>query len=123
WTPLNSINLFFMLEAIGFGYFVSLEVSFSTWFFYLLEKLFACAGLAAGYEIPGFPFMREQSAGAYIAVALLILWTSRRYLAGILRDLGKRKGGCGGQRGCGDEIPKGTSPLSPPISTSPFSSS
>jgi Family of unknown function (DUF6785)/Domain of unknown function (DUF6784) len=100
WTPLNSIYLFFMLEAIGFGYFVPLEVSFSTWFFFLLEKLFACAGLAAGYEIPGFPFLPEQSAGAYLAVALLILWGSRRYLARILASwVGRRTVA---RRGAGD---------------------
>jgi hypothetical protein len=92
WTPLNSINLFFMLEAIGFGYFVSLEVSFSTWFFYLLEKIFACVGLAAGHEIPGFPFLREQSAGGYLGMALLILWGSRRHLAGILASFFLRRG-------------------------------
>src|SRR5439155_18526763 len=50
WTPLNSVMLFFMLEAIGFGYFLSLEVSFSAWFFYLVEKAVAVVALAAGYD-------------------------------------------------------------------------
>src|SRR5262249_18924996 len=72
--------LFFMLEAIGFGYFLSLEVSFSVWFFYLLEKAVAVVGIAAGAEAPGFPFIQDQSAGAYLAAGLLIAWGARRAL-------------------------------------------
>jgi hypothetical protein len=87
WTPLNSIQFFFMLEAIGFGYFVPLELSFSTWFFYLLEKAFAVYGLSVGVDAPGFPFMQEQSAGAYLAVALLLLWGARRPLLAPLRRM------------------------------------
>jgi hypothetical protein len=79
-TPLGSITLFFMLEAVGFGYFVPLEISFSMWFFYLLEKLFAVSALAAGYESPGLPFLQEQSAGATLAVAGLLLAGSRGHL-------------------------------------------
>ncbi len=85
WTPLNTLMLFFMLEAIGFGYFVSLEVSFSAWFFYLLVKAIAVAGLAAGVESPGFPFVQEQSAGAYLGVTLLLVWGARRALLAPLR--------------------------------------
>lgn len=79
-TPLNSVTLFFMLEAVGFGYFVPLDISFSMWFFYLLEKLYAVCALASGYETPGLPFLQEQSAGAYLAVGALILEGSRRQL-------------------------------------------
>jgi hypothetical protein len=84
-APLNSITLFFMLEAIGFGYFVPLEISFSMCFFYLLEKLYAGAALAAGVEAPGLPFLQEQSAGAYLAMAGLLLLGARRHLEGLLR--------------------------------------
>lgn len=80
WTPLNSVMLFFMLEAIGFGYFLSLEVSFSAWFFYLLEKAIAVGGIAAGADAPGFPFIQDQSAGAYLGAGLLIVWGARRAL-------------------------------------------
>lgn len=72
-APLNSIGLFYMPEGIGFGYFVPLEVSFSVWFFYLLEKLLAVGALASGYDTPGIPFFQEQSAGAYLATAALLL--------------------------------------------------
>ncbi len=76
--PLDSIYLFFMLEAIGIGYFVPLDVSFSTWFFYLMNRIVAVGGMAAGYDKPGFPFTQEQSAGGYIAMGLLLLSGLRR---------------------------------------------
>jgi hypothetical protein len=85
WKPLNTVMLFFMLEAIGYGYFLSLEVSFSAWFFYLLEKAAAVTGIAAGYDQPGFPFIQDQSAGAYLAAGLLIVWGARRALLRPLR--------------------------------------
>jgi hypothetical protein len=85
WTPLSSITLFFMLEAVGFGYFVPLDISFSMWFFYLLEKLFAVSALASGIETPGLPFLQEQSAGGYFAVGALLLAGGRRHLESLWR--------------------------------------
>ncbi|NLC58522.1 MAG: hypothetical protein GX774_16950 [Armatimonadetes bacterium] len=92
WTPLQSINLFFMLETIGFGYFIPLEVSFSAWFLYLMEKVVAIGGIMAGHEQAGFPFLQEQSAGAYLACALLLVWGARRQLAATWRAALRRGG-------------------------------
>ncbi|NUQ01752.1 MAG: hypothetical protein HUU35_18055, partial [Armatimonadetes bacterium] len=85
WAPFTSVRLFFMLETIGFGYFIPLEVSFTVWFAYLAIKLFAVAGVASGYERPGFPFIHEQCAGAYVAVALFLLYGLRHHLADLWR--------------------------------------
>jgi hypothetical protein len=92
WVPFNSIALFYLLEVIGFGYFVPLDISFSAWFFYLAQKLVAVAGTAAGYDQPGFPFFQEQSAGAYPAVGILLLWGARRHLAALWREAWQRAG-------------------------------
>jgi hypothetical protein len=85
WKPFGSIYLFFMLEAIGIGYFVPLEVTFSTWFFYLCNRVFAVAGTAAGYDQPGFPFTQEQSFGGYLAVGFLLVWGLRATFRNSLR--------------------------------------
>ncbi len=85
WTPFASVRLFYMLETIGFGYFIPLEVTFTTWFSYLAIKLFAVAGIATGYEKPGFPFIHEQCAGAYLAAALFVLYGLRHHLAELWR--------------------------------------
>ncbi len=42
-------------------------------------------GMAAGYEPPGFPFVARQSAGAYLAMALILLWSARHALRQSLR--------------------------------------
>jgi len=80
WTPLEAVRVFFMLDAIGLGYFVPLDLSFSIWFFYVVNRLFAVSGTALGIDQPGFPFTKEQSAGGYIAVALFLLWRLRPHL-------------------------------------------
>ncbi len=85
WTPFASLNLYYMIETIGFGYFIPLEVSFTVWFSYLAVKLFACAGIASGLERPGFPFIHEQCSGAYFACAVAVLAGSRRHLAALWR--------------------------------------
>jgi hypothetical protein len=99
WTPLNAIVLFFMLDVVGFGYFIPLDVTFSTWFFYLFGRFFAVAGLAWGYDVPGFPFPQEQSTGAYLAVALFLLWSSRHHLRAVWgKGEGRTRPGRRGER-------------------------
>jgi hypothetical protein len=97
WTPLQSIRLDFMLESVGIGYFVPLEITFSTWVFYLLNRVMAVAGTAAGYDQPGFPFTQEQSAGGYVAMGLILLWGLRRSFAASLKQaFGRSAGKTGG---------------------------
>ncbi len=97
WEPLSQINFFYMLEAIGIGYFVPLEVSFSTWFFYLLNRAFAVSGTALGYDQPGFPHTQDGAAGGYLAVGLLLLWGLRKALTSGLEGA-FRPGGDRGER-------------------------
>ncbi len=68
-------------ELVGFGYLVSLEVSFSAWFFYLLQRLVAVIGRGRSLELPGFPFPQEQSFGGYLVMAGFLLWSLRRAYA------------------------------------------
>jgi len=90
WTPFGSVQFYYMLEAIGIGYFMPLEITFSIWFFYLLNRLIAVAGTAAGYDVPGFPFTQDQSMGGYLAVGLFLIWGMRRTLATSLRESFRR---------------------------------
>lgn len=90
WTPLGAVGIYYMLEAIGIGYFVPLDVTFSTWFFYLANRIFAVAGTAAGYDKPGFPYTHDQSAGGYLAVGLLLVWGLRKHVGPSLAALVRR---------------------------------
>ncbi len=81
-SALRPLMIFPLMEGVGFGYFVTQEVLFSTWFFYFILKLFALIGIGIfGWEIPSimtigdsFPFPHSQSVGGYLAIALILLY-------------------------------------------------
>src|SRR5439155_7639772 len=73
--------------VIGIGFLLPLDLSFSCWFFYLYWKaqrvITAAYGLSEGR--PDFPYIPEQSTGAYLGVCVFVLWVSRRHLGRVLR--------------------------------------
>lgn len=88
-APWNSIGMFataFYPFVIGIAFLLSLEVSFSCWFFYLVTKaeniVSAALNLSGGgagrgsYAVP--PFLYEQGVGAFIALACFLLWKARK---------------------------------------------
>lgn len=88
WSSVGTFRLAFYPFAIGIGYLISLDVSFSCWFFYLCAKaaLVLCTALGlseSGGSGPAnrAPFLQEQSVGAFLTLALLSLWWVRRALA------------------------------------------
>ncbi|MFQ6097173.1 MAG: DUF6785 family protein [Armatimonadota bacterium] len=94
WTAIRPMILHFRPAVIGFGYLVSLETCFSIWFFYMAEKVGALMASWAGYTgAAGFPFLQEQSLGAYIALAFVLLWFGRLHLRGVLRRIWYGEGG------------------------------
>lgn len=79
------INLYPML--VGLTFLAPTDITFSIWFFLLLSKgerlLVALAGwgdTAPGQGVPQPPYLEEQSAGAFLALAGLILWNGRHVL-------------------------------------------
>ena len=85
WDAIGSVSLPRRPLLIGLGYLVSTEITFSVWATFWLEKLVAVFLSAVGYREPGAPFVREQGFGAYLAVALALLYLNRRHLAMIAR--------------------------------------
>lgn len=86
WTPIS-----FYPFAIGMAFFLPLDLSFSCWFFYVVKKLEAVAGVALGYKSPGgwggasWPYLREQGTGAWVGLCLFMVWAGRKHLVEILR--------------------------------------
>ncbi len=87
WSALAPVAIAFRPEILGFAYLVPLDISFSVWFFYLLLRFEGVGALAAGYEIPFFPFDQEQGIGVYLALALVVLYVSRDHLRAVLRKV------------------------------------
>lgn len=85
WNALVPLHLYNMPQIVGLGYFVSLEISLSVWFFYWVNRMVGLFGMAQGYQILEFPFMIQQSAGGYVALGLLLFYVARGHLRNVLR--------------------------------------
>ncbi len=88
WTP-----VYLRSFAVGLGYLMPLEMSFSIWFFYWFWKVERIVGSAMGLDIlPQFPYDWQQVMGGYLVLACLALWGGRRYFFAIGRHIfGRRK--------------------------------
>ncbi|MCS6777446.1 MAG: DUF6785 family protein [Chloroherpetonaceae bacterium] len=86
WTPVAVYPF-----GIALGMLLPVDLLFSAWFFAWVWRLERVFGAASGYaEIPGFPYVEEQSFGAYIGLAVFALWTSRGHFVRIWRGLWSR---------------------------------
>lgn len=66
---------------VGMSFFIPVDLSFSIWFFYIFKKMTWVLGSMLGLShLPGFPYMTEQSAGAWLGLALVAAWMSRKHL-------------------------------------------
>jgi len=88
WGALAGTRISFYPFAIGMGMLLPLDLAFSCWFFYLFwaaQKLIsALFGLT---KIPAFPYVTEQSAAGYLALASFALYMAKDHLAEIWRAL------------------------------------
>lgn len=91
YTPLAAFPF-----AVGLSFLIPLELSFSIWFFYLFGKITRIMGSVSGLSnVPGFPFTEGQSTGAWIGLALVVLWMNKKHLLAELKTAlrtGKREG-------------------------------
>jgi len=83
WTPLYILSF-----AVGLGFLMSLEMSFSVWFFYFFWKFERVAGKAFGLTaFPRFPYDQSQVVGGYLMLSCLALYGGRNYLLSIFNNL------------------------------------
>lgn len=97
---LGPISIYIFPSVIGLTYLLSLEVGFSLWFFYFVQKAAAFTAVTMGlgkshadfYDVGGHNgFIIDQGTGALFAMVLFGLWMSRSHLSGVfLRALGLR---------------------------------
>ena len=88
WNAIGYTTMAFYPLVIGLAYLLSLDVSFSCWFFYLFTKIQNVAATAFGFRDPGagptlanMPYIAEQGLGAFVGLALYSLWLARPHLA------------------------------------------
>ena len=91
WNAVGWVPISLFPFAIGLAFFLPLDLSFSCWFFYVFRKIINIGGAVAGMNsLPGFPYFNEQASGAWIALAFVALWASRRHLMGIIVGIIRR---------------------------------
>ena len=82
WHDMGSMPVSFYPFAIGMCFFMPLDLAFSSWFFYMFWKLQRVGASYLGlHGVPGFPFVEEQVAGGYYALALIAIWFARHHIA------------------------------------------
>ncbi len=76
WTPVSIFPY-----AVGLAFFIPLDLSFSCWFFYIFWKIERILASAIGLRgLPEFPYIDQQSAGAYLGLFTIAIWGTRKHL-------------------------------------------
>ena len=83
WNAIGSTQSSFYPFAVGLGYFMPLDLSFSCWFFYVLARVFRVTGDVYGWDSgvgnQSFPYFGEQATGAWFGLGLMLIYAGRGY--------------------------------------------
>ncbi|MDE2126673.1 MAG: hypothetical protein KGJ62_08790 [Armatimonadetes bacterium] len=92
WNAIGFTPISFYPFVLGIAYLLSLETTFSCWFFWLVQKLElvygAASGISAGATSGGlsqWPYTGHQGAGAFLALTVAGMWLARGYLREVWR--------------------------------------
>lgn len=93
WNAMGYFPTTFYPLAIGLGFILSADVSFSCWFFYVMTKLENVFAAAVGFRDPGvspalagFPYLAQQGVGAFIGLAIMVVYAARRHIRDVIRS-------------------------------------
>jgi hypothetical protein len=85
WNALQGLTISMYPFMIGLMYFLPLDLSFSCWFFYVLRRGQQVLGAAVGFRsLPEFPYFGQQGWGAWLTLAALAAWASRRQIRAVV---------------------------------------
>ncbi|MBW3625879.1 MAG: hypothetical protein KY468_21000, partial [Armatimonadetes bacterium] len=88
WSAAGSIPISYYPFAVGLTFLLPTQLAFSAWFFFLLTRLEQVTAAAMGFQVRGdtFPYVQQQSSGAYIGFAAITIYAARKHLAGAFRQ-------------------------------------
>lgn len=85
WNAIGWLPICFYPFVIGLAYFMPLDLSFSTWFFYLFWKTQLVMRSALGLTRLSGPYLGDQSMGAWLGIGILSIWLSRKSIWRVIR--------------------------------------
>ena len=99
WSALRPFQIAVFPSMVGFSYLLTLEVSFSLWFFFLFFKLQCLIGSLLGFNIttgPGvqwtaYSFSAAQEVGACFTFVVFTFWRTRHHISNVFRSTFRRK--------------------------------
>lgn len=93
WNAIGNCPISFYPFAIGLGALLPLDLSFSSWFFFIFWKAEMVIAAARGWnQIPRFPYVNEQSFGAYMGIFFFAIWASRKHISEVINHIVTGKG-------------------------------
>ena len=83
----------FNVAVVGLTYFMPLDLAFSTWFFFWLTRAERVIASAVGVTNISVLHLNDRASGAWVGIAVLTLWMSRRHFARFFQHvLGRERG-------------------------------
>jgi len=87
WNAIGWMPLVIYPWAVGLTFFIPLDLSFSVWFFYLFAKAQRIlANMVGGRNLPGFPYLNQQTTGGWLGLFFIAIWLTRRHLLDVFRQ-------------------------------------
>lgn len=95
WSALRPFQIVIFWSMVGFSYLLTLEVSFSIWFFFVFYKLQCLIGVILGFQLSSGPgvqwtgksFSAAQEAGACLAFVAIALWKMRHHIKNMFQNI------------------------------------
>ncbi len=92
WNAVGNMPVTLIVSVVGLAFLIPLELSFSVWFFYLLLAAQRVFGAIVGWRLTGgtiydITFVKWQTTGAYIGLAIFAFWAARRHIRDVLREV------------------------------------
>lgn len=99
WSALRPFQIAIFSSMVGFSYLLTLEVSFSLWFFFLFFKLQCLIGSLLGFHITGGPgvqwtaysFSAAQEAGACLTFVAYTLWRAKHHIRNVFTSTFRKR--------------------------------
>ncbi len=99
WNALRPLQIVVFWSMVGFSYLLTLEVSFSLWFFFLFFKFQCLVGAVMGFPITSGPgiawtgrsFSAAQEVGACLTFGGVALWKARHHIKNMFRSAFRQK--------------------------------